>query len=272
MSDENNSGRQRRTVLKTGAAGLAGLTGLTTVAGASADQSAEEAEGRGPFDDAGTTISPGEGLKDEAAYLERAEKAEDDGIGVQVQDPTMTNLEYLSHVEDETTLDGWIYHYADIEYTLTVFEAVDDDGIPLTDSDGYYYYVAEYLAVADVSRELYEMEIGATANSTDVYENRDPATTSSINGEWVDVSVGGSVKGTGFDIQTATWVDNGIFGPYMWTPGYGGEYGIMYDGDWDSSDGSQFDIIGYSSLKTPTRAWGVGGVIDEWEWYGRAGR
>lgn len=271
-----NHGNSRRKILKTSAAALTGLAGMSTVSGASSGEGEGEEPGRGqPTVSGSGSAATSSGTTTKRGYEKRRARAgtAPGEIGTQQTgtDPTRENLEYLDHDEARLELEGSYYSYADIDYTLTVFEAVDNDGNPLTDSNGYYYYVAEYLAVADVYKTLYEMDLYSDANSTDIMESRDPATSSSVNGDWVTLQEGATINGTGYTTESATWVDHGTFGPETWTPGGGGDFGVMYDGSWSTGDGEQFDIIGFASIKSPSRAYSMWGVIDEWHWHGRAG-
>lgn len=265
----------RRTVLRgVGSAttiGLGGLLGLpsTVSAATGSDPASDQHDERDQQDTASTTVSvEGAGVQDKTAFHERREM-ETSGT-----DPIKSNLEYLDHLEDETTLSASGLKIADVEFLLTAYEAIDDDGNPLTDSDGNYYYVLEYYAVSDEasrtglpSGQTEELQVGAEVESNAIKHHRDPAQTSWVNGDWVTLEVGMTVGDYGFSIEDATWMDHGAFGPEEWTPGDGGEYKVMFDGE--TPGGDQFDILGYSSTSVDRAfpATTIGAIVDEWSWY-----
>lgn len=268
----------RRAVLRR--VGSATTVGLAGIFGSQSATQAAETNGISEFDrdqyddeELRDTVSrtidiQGPGVQDKAAFEERRD-AMTEGT-----DPIKNNLEYLDHVEHETTLSASGLKIADVELLLTAYEAIDDEGDPLTDSDGNYYYVLEYYAVSDEasrtglpSGQTEELQVGAEVESNAIKHHRDPAQTSWVEGDWVTLEVGMTVGDYGFSIEDATWMDHGVFGPEYWTPGDGGEYKVMFDGE--TPGGDQFDILGYSSTSVDlwSPATSIWSIVDEWSWY-----
>lgn len=273
----NDNWQSRREVLRIGSVGLSGLVGAGTVTGSVSGEEGEEPKKRqGKRDRSASvsgTIQPSDSIQSKEEYYRRrtgTPRVEDDSLIGTMQtggNPTRTNLEYLTHADKDVTLEGDFFHYADIKFTLTAFEAVDENG-RITDSNGEYYYVLEFHAAADITNDLTYISIEAPAEYFVTMESRSPYTTSSVNGSWVTLKEGASVNGTGYSTETKQWVQHGTFGPKVWEPGEGGEYGIEFDGNWeaDSGHGSNYDIIGFASLKSPAPAYTLPNLIENWSY------
>jgi len=287
MVDDNVS--SRRSVLKWSGRSLAALGAVSAVTGSASGQKEEEEEeqrrrredkpDRGEVSVERPSGDPEfhDSVSEYQNRVNRMGTGPDNRVKIQQAgpDPTLENLDYVGHMQDDVTLEGSFIHYADVEFTLTGFEAVDDDGNPLTDSDGNYYYVLElYQFCTDVTQELREMSVSANIENYVTLESRSPRTSTSVNGAWVTLREGATVGGTGFSAEAETWVNNGTFGPKTWVPGKGGEYGIIYEGSWTPEDGSQFDNIGFASVKSPLPCWSMRDLLyteNPWDWNARAG-
>lgn len=279
MEDSNKSTRRR--ALKASAAGLIGLTGIGSAQASGSRQGADEPDSEGTARASGTDSTSDNRKHSKRDYEQDLESLDfQSAIGTPSQqigtmmasgDPTREHLEYLDHRKKTDTLKG-ITKIADVEWMLTAWEAIDDNNNPLTDSNGDYYYVLEHLAVSDEQELAYNSNPGQTEyllveaelSSTASMEGRDPRTTHSVNGSWVTVSAGATVDGTGVSMSTEQWVEHGDYGPESWTPGPGGKYGVMFDGE--TPGGGQTDIIGFSSVTSSVRASNIWDIIDRWSW------
>lgn len=177
-------------------------------------------------------------------------------------------LEYFDDRSDNGTLSGPLGDIANVEWRITAYEAVDENGDPVTDSDGDNYYVIEFYAL---SEELYnksetrELEVDAEFSDDATLHGRDPETSSSVNGRWLTIRQSFSVGGYGITTERDQYVNHGSWGPKTWVPGPNGEYGIYFDGETPADQKHNWDIIGLCRLSYSGYAFNLLNLIDDWD-------
>lgn len=261
-SDKSGFGNRtnRRRVLRSiGATGL----GVGLMAGSAAGEEGIDPKDVGEEDFTG-----------EATLDVDLEEAESKGPGVGILNDG-ENLEYFDDRGDSGTVSGTFGDILDVEWRVTAYEAVDDDGDPITDSDGDRYYVVEFYALSEeiyANSETLELTVDADFDSDSTLHGRDPETTSSVNGEWVTIRQSFSVDGFGISTDRAQYVNHGQWGPETWVPGDGGEYGVYFDGSTPDDQQLNWDIIGLCRLSYSGYAYSLLSLIDDWDGYAKGRR
>lgn len=259
QGDFRNRTNRRRVLRSIGATGL----GIGMMSGSAASE-----------DDISSEDVNEEDLIGEATIDIDLEEAESQGPGAGILNDG-ENLEYFDDRGDSGTVSGSLGDILDVEWKVTAYEAVDDDGDPVTDSDGDQYYVVEFYALSEElysNSETLELTVDADFDSDSTLHGRDPDTTSSVNGEWVTIEQSFSVGGYGISTEREQYVNHGQWGPETWSPGDGGEYGVYFDGDTPDDDQLNWDIIGLCRLSYSGTAFSLLSLIDDWDGYAQGRR
>lgn len=151
------------------------------------------------------------------------------------------DLSYVNHWADDGSVtiyctpgsDGAV----DYQRACTVYKPAD--GL-VTDSDGNYRYLVELWGQAEHSSytgylcsewdpsKLYQ-KIWASSDDC-ILHGRDPTTKKRVNDERLTVRYGVEIGGVGISGERIVRVNDGWFGADDWTPGDGGNYGVIWEG------------------------------------------
>ena len=262
----------RRKILKQSGAAITGLTSLTRTTGAGSSPGTDD-EDETDEDGSNQNVTGG-GIQDESELPEYLQSSQGD-VQQDGETPSVSrdHLKYVDHLRWETTLHT-VQDLTDVTCRITLQEAIDNDGNPVTGSDDDYWYVIEFQLVSEEYDHLLhdgattQLETGVELESWATAQDRDPATTSYVNGEWITHETGGQAGGIGFSSSQEIWADHGQIGPEYWTPGPGGKYGLEFDGS--SPGGDTMDFLGSATVSNDYRADEIGDVVDYWESYCKA--